>query len=82
MKVYISGNYIIFENEQITHEFAMKWTIFKFNQTTATFILNEFTGGMLKITASDIENELIVDENDNPFTMKTFYSYLLNNTGL
>jgi hypothetical protein len=82
MKVYISGNYIIFEGERLTHEFAMKWTIFKFNQTTATFILNEFTGGTLKITARDIENELIVDENDNPFTIGSLYNYLLNHTGL
>jgi hypothetical protein len=80
MKVFVNGNYLIFEGDRITHEFAMKWTIFKFNQTTATFILNEFTGGTLKITVSDIENRLIVDQNGNPFTMKAFYSYLLNNT--
>jgi hypothetical protein len=81
MKVFVNGNYLIFEGERKTFEFAMKWTIFRYNQTTKEFIINEFNGGTLRISESEIQKESITDENGNPFSFKNFYGYLLNYTG-
>jgi hypothetical protein len=80
IKIYISGNYLIVEADRKTYEFAMRWTIYRYNNTTRLIELNEFTGGKYIFTNDMITREQIVDENENPFTFESLTDFLRNYT--
>lgn len=81
VKIYIAGNYLIIEADRKTFEFAMRWTIYRYNNTTRQIDLIEFNGGKYIITAKMITDEVIVDENENPFTFESLTDFLRNYTG-
>jgi hypothetical protein len=80
VKIFVSGNYLIIEADRKTYEFAMRWTIYRYNNTTGSIELNEFTGGKYILTAKMITDEVIVDENENPFTFESLTDFLRNYT--
>lgn len=80
VKIYISGNYLIVEADRKVYEFAMRWTTYRFNNTTGSLEMNEFTGGKYIFTSKMLDMELIVDENDNPFTLDSLTEFLRNHT--
>jgi hypothetical protein len=80
VKIFVSGNYLIIEADRKTYEFAMRWTIYRFNNTTSSIELNEFTGGKYIFTSKMITDEVIVDTNENPFSFESLTDFLRNYT--
>lgn len=85
VEIYIAGNYLII-SERIqgqkvkTYEFAMRWTTYRFNNTTGSLEINEFTGGKYIFTAAMLDREQVVDENKNPYTLDSLTEFLRNYT--